>query len=119
MYGKMKASDLAWTERCSLDASSCAGRVLELGLSQVVRVQPGGFTVLSGRRSFDIRSEAQDIARGDTVSVRAKYVQGSLVETARKVHPYRGLKAYHGVLGLLLLVPFIARYWTDVRGDHA
>jgi hypothetical protein len=119
LYGQLQAAHLVWTDRCQESSSSCEGSVLELGLVKVVGVEAEGYTVASGHRLFAVEAETPAGAVGDTVSFRAEYRRGRLVQSAATRHPDRNLKAYLGVLGLLLLIPFGRQYWEQLRGRHA
>lgn len=119
VYGKLQAAHLVWTDQCRDLTNPCEGMVLELGLVKLVTLRSGGYTILSGHRRFDVRSDAPAGSVGDTVSVRAIYQDGVLLEQAAASHPYRYLKAYLGLLGLVLLLPFGLRYWEQLRGHSA
>ena len=114
-YGSDQVTRWAWLDDCEIESSVCDGHKVNLALVSVREVKSASYIVSTMGQTREVATDHALPLRGSTVSVRAEHREGRWVERERYEHSYRWLKSLLGILGLLLLPPFLVGTWRFAR----
>ena len=118
-YGQLEVERWAWLDTCAMQEGVCDGKQVRFALVQVREISADAYEVSVLKKARRIHTTTPPSRLGATVSIQAAYQNGRWVELKRLEHTNRWLKAIWGVVGLVLILPFIVGTVRFARVDDA